>query len=51
MAPEMMRGLNYDEKVDVYSFGTVLWEMVTLQIPFLNMSNDDIMHKVESSTL
>lgn len=46
MAPEMMRGLNYDEKVDVYSFGVVLWEMVTLQIPFLNMSNDDIMHKV-----
>ena len=27
-------GTPYTEKVDVYSFGTVLWEMLTKDIPF-----------------
>jgi len=27
MAPEMMKGLKYDEKVDVFSFGIMLCEV------------------------
>lgn len=33
MAPEILRGEHYDEKVDVYSFGILMWEVVTMQRP------------------
>ena len=34
LAPEVMEGLPYTEKVDVYSFGILLCELVTRQAPF-----------------
>jgi len=35
MAPEVLSGsLNYNEKVDVYSFGMVLWELICRRVPF-----------------
>ncbi|KAL6066019.1 Serine/threonine-protein kinase drkD [Balamuthia mandrillaris] len=34
MAPEVLADKPYDEKADVYSFGIVLWELVTQQKPF-----------------
>jgi hypothetical protein len=33
-APELLRGDNYDGSVDAYSFGIVLWEIWTRQLPF-----------------
>jgi serine/threonine protein kinase len=33
-APEVMRGTGYTEKVDVYSFGMVLYELVLNRRPF-----------------
>jgi len=36
MAPEVLSGLAYDTKADIYSFGILLWEMVTQQIPYNN---------------
>ncbi|CAN0093707.1 unnamed protein product [Sphacelaria rigidula] len=41
MAPEVCRGLPYNEKVDVYSFSIVLWELCALQKPFVGMSVED----------
>ncbi|KAJ3679897.1 hypothetical protein LUZ60_016175 [Juncus effusus] len=38
MAPEMIQHKPYDKKVDVYSFGIVLWELVTGRVPFENMT-------------
>jgi serine/threonine protein kinase len=35
MAPEVMMGRQLDEKSDVYSYGIVLWEILTGQEPFL----------------
>lgn len=37
MAPEMLKHKSYGRKVDVYSFGLVLWEMVTGTIPYEDM--------------
>merc|ERR1719498_556249 len=34
MAPEVLSGNSYDEKVDVYSFAIVIYELLTRWIPF-----------------
>eukprot|EP01103_Thecamoeba_quadrilineata_P004779 TRINITY_DN1461_c0_g2_i1.p1 TRINITY_DN1461_c0_g2~~TRINITY_DN1461_c0_g2_i1.p1 ORF type:complete len:212 (+),score=28.16 TRINITY_DN1461_c0_g2_i1:497-1132(+) len=46
MAPEMLRHEEYDEKVDVYSFGIVLWELYTGGIPYEGLSNQMIYSQV-----
>ncbi|KAG6486230.1 serine/threonine-protein kinase STY13-like [Zingiber officinale] len=38
MAPEMIQHRPYNQKVDVYSFGIVLWELITGVLPFQNMT-------------
>ncbi|CAM0954545.1 unnamed protein product [Alopecurus aequalis] len=38
MAPEMCKRKPYCRKVDVYSFGLVLWELVTGSIPYEEMT-------------
>jgi serine/threonine protein kinase len=39
MAPEVMRGEVYSEQSDVYSYGAILYELVTGKIPYQNLSN------------
>eukprot|EP01016_Furgasonia_blochmanni_P029901 TRINITY_DN3127_c0_g1_i1.p1 TRINITY_DN3127_c0_g1~~TRINITY_DN3127_c0_g1_i1.p1 ORF type:complete len:881 (+),score=200.72 TRINITY_DN3127_c0_g1_i1:144-2786(+) len=38
MAPEILREEKYDESSDVYSYGMVLWEMVTCVVPYKGYS-------------
>ncbi|KAE8657838.1 hypothetical protein F3Y22_tig00116980pilonHSYRG00045 [Hibiscus syriacus] len=38
MAPEMIQHRPYTQKVDLYSFGIVLWELITGLLPFQNMT-------------
>ncbi|XP_047307907.1 serine/threonine/tyrosine-protein kinase HT1-like [Impatiens glandulifera] len=38
MAPEMIKRKPYNRKVDVYSFGLILWEMVAGTIPYSDMT-------------
>jgi serine/threonine protein kinase len=33
-APEVIRGEKYSEKADVYSFGIIMWQVVTRKEPF-----------------
>lgn len=43
MAPELLRSNpHYDEKVDVYSFAMMLYELLTLKEPYLGMGQDQI---------
>eukprot|EP00898_Chlorokybus_atmophyticus_P002711 jgi/Chlat1/3440/Chrsp23S03757 len=38
MAPEVLRNEPSDEKADVYSFGVILWELMTLEQPWRDMN-------------
>lgn len=29
MAPELVNGFKYDKKVDIWSFGTIIYELIT----------------------
>ncbi|KAL1541498.1 Serine/threonine-protein kinase ht1 [Salvia divinorum] len=38
MAPEMIKEKHHTKKVDVYSFGIVMWELLTALVPFDGMT-------------
>nr|WQM87025.1 serine/threonine protein kinase [Marseillevirus cajuinensis] len=38
MAPEVLAGLRYNEKADVYSFGVLVWEIITRKRPYEGQS-------------
>ncbi|OQR97023.1 protein kinase [Achlya hypogyna] len=40
IAPEVLKGLFYDEKADVYSLGVVMSEMDTLEMPYAHLDGD-----------
>jgi serine/threonine protein kinase len=42
MAPEVMSGGEYSEKADVYSFGIIMWELVSRQMPFAGLNTGQI---------
>ncbi|KAF2077940.1 hypothetical protein CYY_000741 [Polysphondylium violaceum] len=42
MAPEVMMGNPYNEKADVYSFGIILWEILTKEPPYAHHKDYDI---------
>jgi serine/threonine protein kinase len=46
MAPEVALKLPYTEKVDVYSFGILVWQMGRDRVPFKGMKRDDLMNTV-----
>jgi len=37
MAPEMLRAEDFDERADSYSFGVVLWELLTARKPWMDL--------------
>uniref|UniRef100_A0A914Z3F5 Protein kinase domain-containing protein n=1 Tax=Panagrolaimus superbus TaxID=310955 RepID=A0A914Z3F5_9BILA len=51
MAPEMMKSEPCSEKVDVWSFGIVLHELLTQEIPYKGIPSMAIMYGVGSGTL
>lgn len=42
MAPELFSKKSYDEKVDVFAYGTLLWELVAREVPFNGWDTPDI---------
>lgn len=41
MAPEIANAKPYNHKGDVYSFGMILWEILSMQKPFAGMNRDE----------
>ncbi len=41
-APELIANRSYSEKVDVYSFGVFLWELMCRQTPHEGMAHFDL---------
>ncbi|KAJ5066257.1 hypothetical protein M0811_03590 [Anaeramoeba ignava] len=39
MAPEIFRCEKYSEKVDIYSYGVVLWELITRKVPYRQVTD------------
>ncbi len=46
MAPEVVLSKPYTEKVDVYSFGIILWQLASEATPFKGFTRDDFLAKV-----
>jgi len=46
MAPELMRNEKYNEKVDVYSYALMIWEMLSNQVPYFEYGAMDLLMEV-----
>ncbi|KAG5582730.1 hypothetical protein H5410_053357 [Solanum commersonii] len=46
MAPEVLRDEPSNEKSDIYSFGVILWELATLQQPWINLNPPQVVAAV-----
>uniref|UniRef100_A0A7S1SQC5 Protein kinase domain-containing protein n=1 Tax=Tetraselmis chuii TaxID=63592 RepID=A0A7S1SQC5_9CHLO len=46
MAPELLAGTGFNEKVDVYAFGVCLWEMLARLLPFAETPPGQLKEKI-----
>lgn len=49
MGPEVLQGRGYDEKADVWSLGTILFQMLTGERPFNGRDIRDLNEKIRTS--
>ena len=47
MAPELFQKRQFDETVDVFAFGALLWELAMREVPYDGLDPADIRSKVE----
>ena len=46
MAPELFLKRKYDQSVDVFAFGSLLWEIINREVPYDGLDPSDISQKV-----
>lgn len=51
MAPEILLHCSYDNSADIYSLGIILWEMLTKQVPFLELQQAGVLSKATMLTV
>ena len=51
MAPEIIRNEPCNEKVDIWSFGVCVWELLTCEVPYKNVDSSAIIWGVGSNSL
>lgn len=51
MAPEVIRNEPCSEKVDIWSFGVVLWELLTCEVPYKDVDSSAIIWGVGNNSL
>lgn len=51
MAPEVIRHEPCSDRVDIWSYGVVLWELLTQEIPYKNLETHAIMWGVGTDTI
>jgi serine/threonine protein kinase len=50
MAPELFMQKSYSEKVDIFAFGTLLWELLSNEVPYEGIDPIDIKRQVVAGT-
>ncbi|XP_023235625.1 mitogen-activated protein kinase kinase kinase 13-A-like isoform X1 [Centruroides sculpturatus] len=51
MAPEIIRNEPCSEKVDIWSFGVVVWELLTCEVPYKDVDSSAVIWGVGSNSL
>jgi len=51
MAPEVITTTDYSEKIDVYGFGIIMWELITRKAPYENLTPMQILYGVVHQNL
>lgn len=51
MAPEIIRNEPCSEKVDIWSYGVVLWELLACEVPYKDVDSSAIIWGVGSNSL
>lgn len=51
MAPEILKYKKYDSKVDLWSMGIILFEMLTSKPPFIGINHIDLIRVIDSTEL
>lgn len=51
MAPEVIAGFKYTEKADVFSYGIILWELLTRLPPYYGIDGTEVSLRVVKEDL